>query len=115
MTKEIVAAAVKELPPVFDLDELIERLIFIEKIEEGLKDVEEGRTIPLEEVEKIIRAGESKTVRFCIERPGDDLVGTYPLILKYMQKGLLPAFTNVLKFWKHIFGLERLFLNFKMH
>jgi len=54
MTKEIVATAIKGLPQEFDLDELFERLIFIEKVEEGLKDIEEGRTIPLEEVKKII-------------------------------------------------------------
>ncbi len=56
MTKEIVATAIKEMPHEFDLDELIERLIFIEKVDEGLKDIEEGRTIPHEEVKKIIES-----------------------------------------------------------
>ena len=55
MTKESVATAIKDLPPEFDLDDVIERLIFIAKVEEGLKDIDEGRTIPLEEVEKIIQ------------------------------------------------------------
>ncbi len=54
MTKEIVATAIKNLPEEFDLDDLFERLIFIERVEEGLKDIEEGRTVPLEEVKKII-------------------------------------------------------------
>jgi predicted transcriptional regulator len=54
MTKEIVATAIKEMPQEFDLDELIERLIFIEKVEEGLKDMEEGRTITHEEMKQKI-------------------------------------------------------------
>jgi hypothetical protein len=36
------------MPQVFELDELIERLIFIEKVEEGLKQIDEGRGIPHE-------------------------------------------------------------------
>jgi len=31
MTKEIVATAIKEMPQEFNLDELVERLIFTEK------------------------------------------------------------------------------------
>jgi len=54
MTKEIVVTAIKDMPQEFDLDDLFERLIFIEKVEEGLKDIEEGRTIPLDEVKKIM-------------------------------------------------------------
>jgi len=54
MTKEIVAAALKGMPDEFELDELFERLDFIKKVEEGLKDIEEGRTIPHEEVKKKI-------------------------------------------------------------
>jgi hypothetical protein len=54
MTKEIVATTIKELPPKFDLDELVERLIFIEKVEVGLKQIEEGKKIPLSEVRKFI-------------------------------------------------------------
>ena len=54
MTKEIVATAIKEMPQEFDLDELFERLVFIEEIEAARKETKEGNTIPLEEVEKII-------------------------------------------------------------
>jgi predicted transcriptional regulator len=55
MTKEIVATAIENLPDTFTLDDLFERLVFIEEVQKGLKDIEEGRTIPLEEVEKIIQ------------------------------------------------------------
>jgi len=54
MTKEIVTAALKGMPREFELDEFIERLIVIEKIEEGLKDIEEGRTISHSEIKEII-------------------------------------------------------------
>ena len=55
MVKETLATAIKEMPQEFDLDELIERLIFMEQVEAGLKDIKEGRTIPLAEVKKINR------------------------------------------------------------
>ncbi len=55
MTKEAAAAAIKEMPQEFDVDELIEKLIFIEQVEEGLKQIDEGKKIPLAEVEKIVK------------------------------------------------------------
>ncbi len=55
MTKETAAAAIKEMPQEFNVDELIEKLIFIEHVEEGLKQIDEGRKIPLAEVEKIVK------------------------------------------------------------
>jgi predicted transcriptional regulator len=54
MTKEIAATAISEMPQNFALDELFERLIFVEKVEKGLKDIEEGKTISLEEVKRIM-------------------------------------------------------------
>lgn len=54
MTKQIVATAIKEMPSEFNLDELFERLIFIEKVEIGLKEVEGGKTIALDDVKKIM-------------------------------------------------------------
>ena len=53
MTKEIVAAAIKEMPQEFDLDAIFEKLVFIEEIEAARKEVREGNTISLDEVEKI--------------------------------------------------------------
>ena len=54
MTKEKVLEAIKDMPKDFQLDELIEKLIFIEKVEEGIKQVSGGRAIPHEEVKKIV-------------------------------------------------------------
>ena len=53
MTQKILATAAKNLPEEFDLDELVERLIFIEKVEEGLKEIDEGKGIALEDAKKI--------------------------------------------------------------
>jgi predicted transcriptional regulator len=53
MTKEQVIEAVKEMPQDFELEVLIERLIFIEKVEEGIKDANEGRVMSHEDVDKI--------------------------------------------------------------
>lgn len=44
--------AIKEMPDNFQIDELIEKLIFIDKVEEGLKDSEEGNLVEHSEVIK---------------------------------------------------------------
>ncbi|MGL4599186.1 MAG: hypothetical protein ACRCYO_16820 [Bacteroidia bacterium] len=45
MKKTTVINALEEFPREFALDELMERLIVLEKIELGLQDVANGRTI----------------------------------------------------------------------
>ena len=52
MQKKILERTVAELPDEFSLDELIERLILIEKIEAGRKDGYEGRTLTNEEAKQ---------------------------------------------------------------
>lgn len=54
LTKESVNKQIKELPDEFTLDELIERLIIVEKVNLGLKDVEEGRTVSEAELDKMM-------------------------------------------------------------
>ncbi|GAB3636240.1 hypothetical protein GCM10027422_18300 [Hymenobacter arcticus] len=56
MTKETILAAVNALPDQVTLDELIERLIFIEKIEEGRRQSEAGETISQEEVRRQVQS-----------------------------------------------------------
>jgi hypothetical protein len=43
MKKEKVLDTVNELPQEFELDELLEKLIFVEKVEAGLKQLETGQ------------------------------------------------------------------------
>jgi predicted transcriptional regulator len=50
MTKNKAIEAVKKMPENFDIDQLIEQLIFIENVEEGLDDIPNGRLLSHEEV-----------------------------------------------------------------
>ena len=42
MTKNKVIDSIKELPEQFDLDLLLEKLLFIEKVEKGLEQAKNG-------------------------------------------------------------------------
>jgi hypothetical protein len=55
MKKELVIDAIKEFPQDFDLDILFEKLIFIEKVEKGLLQLEQDKTIPHNEVKEMIK------------------------------------------------------------
>jgi hypothetical protein len=46
MKRDKVIATIKELPQEFDLDTLLEKLIFVEKVDQGLRQLKEGKTIP---------------------------------------------------------------------
>ncbi len=52
LTKEAVNKQIKELPDEFTLDERIEKLLIIDKVNRGLLDVEEGRTVSETELDK---------------------------------------------------------------
>lgn len=54
ITKEAVKKSIKNLPDSFTIDELIEKLIFIEKLEEGIKQSNENITVSNEDVKKMI-------------------------------------------------------------
>jgi hypothetical protein len=49
MEKSKVLETLQQLPDTFETDVLIDKLLIIEKIEKGLKDVKEGKTYSLEE------------------------------------------------------------------
>ena len=50
MKKATVIEAIKELPQNFELEKLLEKLIFMEKVENGLLQLEQGNTITHDEV-----------------------------------------------------------------
>lgn len=56
MKRDKAIEAVKEFPQEFELEDLIERLVFLEKVEEGLRQVEEGKTISHEKVKEIVNS-----------------------------------------------------------
>ena len=59
-TKAKIIRAVEELPEDATIEDAIERLVFLHKIEVGLKQVEEGKTVSLDEVEARLKRRRSK-------------------------------------------------------
>jgi len=60
MKKAKVLETLESLPDEFSAEKLIEKLIFIEKVEEGIKQANEGKTISMDEARKRIDAKWSK-------------------------------------------------------
>ena len=52
MTKDQVFDSLKDFPEKFSVEQLIEKLIFIEKVEEGLSQSKNNETISMEEAKK---------------------------------------------------------------
>lgn len=56
ITKGQIMKAVAELPEDATIDDAIERLLFLSKIEQGLEQARRGETIPHEEIRRRIEA-----------------------------------------------------------
>jgi hypothetical protein len=54
LTKNTVRQSIDNLPDSFTIDELIEQLIFVAKVEEGVKQSDEGKTISNDDVKSMI-------------------------------------------------------------
>jgi len=54
LTKSKLKKSLENLPESFSIDELIDQLIFIEKVEEGLDQSDKGEVVSNEDVRKII-------------------------------------------------------------
>lgn len=54
LTKEKLNRTINNLPDSFTIDELIDQLIFIEKVEEGFQLSESGRVVSNEDVKAMI-------------------------------------------------------------
>jgi len=54
LNKNTVRQSIDNLPDLFTIDELIEQLIFVEKVEEGIKQSDEGKTISNDDVKSMI-------------------------------------------------------------
>ena len=55
MRKKIIIQALNDFPNILKLDDFIEKLIVLEKIEVGLNDVNEGRTLEHSNVKKRVK------------------------------------------------------------
>ncbi len=54
MQKSTIIHTLNELPSKFNLDEFLERLIVIEKIDAGLEEAKAGKTISHDKVKKMV-------------------------------------------------------------
>lgn len=54
MKKSTIIHTLNELPKEFDLDVFLERLIVIEKIDEGMQEARAGKTISHNKVKKMV-------------------------------------------------------------
>jgi hypothetical protein len=52
MTKNQVVDSLKNFPENFSVEDFIERLIFIEKVEEGLMQSKNGETVSMKDAKK---------------------------------------------------------------
>ena len=52
LTKDKVKKTIDRLPEEFTVDQIIEQLVILNKIEEGLKDIEEGRVYSTDQVKQ---------------------------------------------------------------
>lgn len=52
MKKNTVIETLDSFEDEFDTEKLIQRLLFVEKIEKGIKDVEEGRVLDYKETQQ---------------------------------------------------------------
>ncbi len=55
MKREKVMDVVRELPQEFGLEELMEKLIFLEKVEQGLKQLEKGKVTDHVKVKEMVK------------------------------------------------------------
>jgi predicted transcriptional regulator len=55
LTKEKVKKTIDRLPDNFTVDQIVEELVVLNKIEEGLKDVEEGRVYTTPQIKQELK------------------------------------------------------------
>jgi hypothetical protein len=55
MKRDKAMDTVKELPKEFELEDLLERLVFVEKVEQGLAQLKKGKTVSHSKVKEIVK------------------------------------------------------------
>ena len=55
LTKEKVKKTIDRLPDNFTVDQVIEELVVLNKIEEGLNDIEQGKVFTTDQVKKELK------------------------------------------------------------
>ena len=55
MKRDKAIDTIKELPKEFELEDLMERLVFVEKIEQGLTQLKKGKTVTHTKVKELVK------------------------------------------------------------
>ena len=55
MKREKALQTINDFPQEFDLEELLEKLIFVDKVESGLKQLEEGKYVSHKDMKEIVK------------------------------------------------------------
>lgn len=55
LTRKQVLSTIKEMPETFDTTELFDRILLLNKIEEGRKQIKEGKSYTTEEAKKKLK------------------------------------------------------------
>jgi predicted transcriptional regulator len=55
LTKDKVRKTIDRLPENFTIDQIVEDLVRLDRIEEGLKDIEEGRVFSTDQVKQELK------------------------------------------------------------
>ena len=55
MNREKAIDTIRKLPQEFELEELMEKLVFVEKVERGLQQAEQGKVTPHAEVKELVK------------------------------------------------------------
>ncbi len=55
ITKEKVIDSLKNMPDSFSIDELIDKLLFLEKVEKGLEQSEKGEVYTTEQAKELLK------------------------------------------------------------
>lgn len=55
MKRDKAINTINELPKEFELEVLFEKLVFVEKVEQGLAQLKKGKTIPHEKVKETVK------------------------------------------------------------
>lgn len=52
ISKELVLKSIQEMPDKFSIDELLDKLLLLQKLEEGLEQLKNGNSMTLDEAKK---------------------------------------------------------------
>ena len=95
LTREKVIKSIQDLPDSFTIDDLIDRLIFVEKVEQGLKQSAEGKVVPHEELMPATLELAAK------------IAGKPPLAVRLTKEGIRRSMNIPVEQWKEWYSFAQ--------